>query len=189
MNEPLNAEMVQAALRQLQENWKWYFALGIGLVILGMLAVIFTVASTLVSVIFLGILFMTIGVFEGIKSLKLNQWGSFFLHLFLCVVYLGAGILMVLYPTANAVSLTLLLALFFVITGILRMVVAFTKHVPHQILLALNGLVTLILGILIWSQWPYSGLWALGMLVGIDMIFTGWTWIMISLRAKNMPLV
>ena len=49
----------------------------------------------------------------------------------------------------------------------------------------INGICTTILGILIWQQWPVSGVWALGLLLGVDMIFTGWTWIMLSLAAKS----
>ena len=60
--------------------------------------------------------------------------------------------------------------------------------IPHKGLLLFNGIITLILGILIWAEWPFSGLWVIGTLVGIDAIFTGWTWILLSLKAKNLKL-
>jgi len=177
-----------SALNQLKTNWKWYLVLGIGLIIFGSLAAIFSIISTLVSVIYLGSFIIVLGFFEGAKSFKINKWSSFFLHLFLSILYIVGGFFILLNPTVNALSLTLLLAIFFIVAGILRIIFSFSSNVPHKTWIFLNGILTLILGILIWRQWPYSGLWAIGTLVGIDAIFTGWTWIMLSLEAKNIKI-
>lgn len=186
-NNPLNRGVNPLALHQLKKNANWYLMLGIGLVILGTLAVMFSVASTLFSVMYLGALLVMVGIFEGIKSFKINLWGSFFLHVALAILYIACGIYMIVNPMANALALTLLLAIFFVVSGVLRIGFSFVKNLPHRGWLLVNGILTLVLGLLIWQQWPSSGVWALGMLVGIDMIFTGWTWIMLSLRAKSLP--
>lgn len=185
MNNGLETQ-VERGMKQLQKNWQWYFVLGIGLVILGTLMVMFAATSTLFSIIYLGAFFVSVGIFEGIKSIKINQWGSFFLHLLLSVLYIFGGVYMLLYPMVNAMTLTLFLAFFFIVSGIFRLVVVFTQSLPHKEWVAINGILTIVLGILIWQQWPASGLWAIGMLVGIDVLFTGWTWIMLSIRAKNL---
>jgi len=173
-------------ITQLKENWQWYLALGIGLAIVGTLAVIFSFMSTLISVIFLGSLLITLGIFEGIKSFKVNQWSGFFLHILLSVLYIVGGIFIVWNPLANAVSLTLLLAIFFVISGALRIYFAATHNIPNKMWLFFNGAITVLLGILIWHELPFAGMWVIGTFIGIDMIFTGWTWIMLSLAARKM---
>jgi uncharacterized membrane protein HdeD (DUF308 family) len=57
---------------------------------------------------------------------------------------------------------------------------------PEWRWLLLNGAVTLLLGFLIWKQWPFSGLWVIGLFIGIDLIFTGWAWVMLSLTARRL---
>lgn len=174
------------SLKQLKENWNWYLILGISLVVVGTLALIFSYATTLFSVIYLGIFLMVIGVIEGIQSFKLSQWSNFFLHLFLGILYFIGGLFLIIYPTINAVSLTLLLAVFLIVSGILKIFFAFTKKTPHKGALIFSGILTVILGCLILYQWPLSGLWVIGMFVGIDAIVTGWTWILLSLQAKKL---
>lgn len=176
-----------ASVQQLKDNWAWYLILGIGLVGAGFLALVYSVMSTVFSVLLLGFLFIALGIFEGIKSLKIHLWGSFFLHLILTVLYIVCGSLMIMHPISNAVSLTLLMAIFFVISGLLKIFFAVTHNVPHAGWLIFNGLITTLLGIVIWQQWPSSGFWVIGMIVGIDAMFTGWTWILLALAAKNLP--
>lgn len=174
------------ALKQLRDNWSWYFMIGLGFVALGMLALYFSLASTIISVIYLGIIFIAVGLFEGAFALKINQWGSYLLHLFLCVVFVIGGAYMIYNPVFNAISLTLFLAILFVISGIARIFTALTQHVPHKTMLLFNGILSLALGILIWYQWPSSGLWVIGMFLGINLLFTGWTLILLSWRAKQL---
>lgn len=183
MNE--NYPIGSQAVNQLKENWYWYFILGIGMMISGALAVYFNVASTLFSVFYLGILLIVIGFFEIVQSFKLTKWGSFFLHLILGILYIVGGFLIAIHPEINAITLTLLLAIFFAASGILKMVFAAITHIPHQGLLFLNGAITLVLGILIYKQWPSSSLWVIGTLVGIDALVTGASWIILSLKAKE----
>ncbi len=185
-NNKLDFEINPQCIAQLKENSTWYLLLGIGLVVLGTLAMIFAYTSTVFSVIYLGLLLMTVGGFEAFQAFKMSRWSLFFLHLILGILFIVGGFFMVMDPTVNAINLTLFLAIFFVVSGILKIIFAFAKHIPHKFWLVLNGVLTLVLGVLIWKQWPYSGLWVIGMFVGIDTIFTGWTWIMLSLAAKKM---
>lgn len=186
MNGIFNTEVRPLSRKQLQQNWGWYLALGIGLVILGTLATFYAWTTTLFSVVYLGFLLIILGIFEGTQSLKISEWSNSFLHLFLGVLYTIAGLYMVWDPGINALSLTLLLAIFFVVSGILKIIFATINEIPHKMWLIANGVITTLLGILIWEQWPISGLWAIGLLVGIDILFTGWTLIMLSLAAKNL---
>ena len=188
MNEKLYTSAHPNALKQLRENASWYQAMGVALIVLGSLATIFAYTSTIFSVIYLGFLLVFLGFFEAVKSFKINQWSSFALHLLLAILYVVGGAFIIAYPTINAITLTLLIAISFVVSGLFRLYFAFTHKIPHKNWLIFNGACTLLLGILIWQQWPVSGLWVIGMLVGIDAIFTGWTWIMLASVAKKVDL-
>jgi len=174
------------ALKQLHENATWYQCMGIALIVIGFFATIFASVSTLFSVVYLGFLLIFLGIAEAIKSSKITLWKSFALHLLLAILFTACGAFIVFYPTINAITLTLLLAISFIIAGIFRLFFAFTHTVPHKGWLIFNGACTLLLGILIWQQWPVSGLWVIGMLIGINAIFTGWTWIMLASIAKKL---
>lgn len=174
------------AMQQLHKNWHWYLLFGIALAVLGSLAIFFSYTSTIFSIIYIGAFLVVAGVVEAVQSFKLRLWSRFFLHAILGVLYFVAGVFLLMNPAFNAISLTLLLAIFFVISGIFKMVFALSSTIPHKGWIVFNGAITLLLGILIWQQWPISGLWVIGLFVGIDMIFTGWAWIALAMMAKRL---
>ena len=183
----MNGHYHPNALEQLKKNALWYMALGVGLVIFGAACIVYAFSATMFSVVYFGILLIIAGLFEGVKAFKINKWDSFFLHIFLCILYIAVGILIIKNPIENAITLTLLLALFFVISGLAKIAFSLLYNVPHKWLILLNGVITVILGILIWQQWPASGLWVIGMFLGIDLIFTGISWISLALFSQQLP--
>lgn len=90
-------------------------------------------------------------------------------------------------PGATAVALTLLIAMFLIFGGIFRIAAAVSVRYPNWGWVLLHGGVNLLLGILIWRQWPLSGLWVIGLFIGIEMLFNGWSLVMLGLSAKNLP--
>lgn len=178
----------ERAVKQLKENSAWYLALGLGHLLLGSLFIFYSFTATVISMLYLGAMLVIVGVFEGIKATKMNQWGTFFLHVFLAILYGAMGIFIMINPIPNAITFTLFLAVFFVISGVVKTMFALTHHLPHKPWVLLNGILTTILGILIWQQWPYSGIWVIGMFCGIDMLFTGLSWIQLSMMAKEIKL-
>jgi uncharacterized membrane protein HdeD (DUF308 family) len=94
---------------------------------------------------------------------------------------------MVANPAAGALSLTLLLAAFFMVGGILRIVAAVSFRFPGRGWAVFGGLVTLVLGAMIWSEWPTSSIWVIGTFVGIDLIFDGWSLVMTGMAARQLP--
>jgi uncharacterized membrane protein HdeD (DUF308 family) len=90
-----------------------------------------------------------------------------------------------MYPLAAAESLTLMLAATFLIGGMYRMIVAAVERFPSWGWVLFNGIVTFLLGIAVWRQWPESGLWVLGMFVGIDLIMNGMTWSVLAVGVRN----
>jgi uncharacterized membrane protein HdeD (DUF308 family) len=180
----LNPQLID--LQEFRRNAGWFLALGIILVILGTIALGRSIFVTLASVIFFGWLLVVGGVAEAVQAFWQRQWGGFFLHLLGGVLYVVVGLIVVANPGVSAVALTLVVALFFLIAGAFRIIGALTMRFPEWRWVLLNGAVTLLLGLLIWRQWPFSGLWVIGLFIGIDLIFTGWAWIMLSLTARRL---
>jgi uncharacterized membrane protein HdeD (DUF308 family) len=92
--------------------------------------------------------------------------------------------LLVTHPTAGALALTLLLAAFFLVGGLFRSIAAISLRFPNRGWALTGGIVGILLGILLWMEWPESGLWFIGMCIGIDMIFHGWAWLMLALAVR-----
>jgi uncharacterized membrane protein HdeD (DUF308 family) len=79
------------------------------------------------------------------------------------------------------------LACSLIVSGIFRIVGSLMSRFPHWGWIFFGGVVDLLLGILIWRHWPATSLWVIGLFVGIDVIFNGWTWILLALRLKSLP--
>jgi uncharacterized membrane protein HdeD (DUF308 family) len=169
----------------LRRSWGWFLVLGILEIVLGTIAVGASTIATVATVVFFGWLLLVGGVLSAVHAFWRKRWQGFFLDLATGVLYLVVGFLMVAEPLAAAASLTLLIAMFLLIGGIFRIIVALTGHLEHWGWVLLNGVITAGLGIMIWRQWPVSGLWVIGLFVGIEMIFYGWSLVMLSLVAKG----
>jgi uncharacterized membrane protein HdeD (DUF308 family) len=103
------------------------------------------------------------------------------------VLYLVVGFMFIRNPVEAAATLTLMLALALMFVGIMRIIVAVSSGSQHWVWLLLNGIITLVLGILILNQWPESGLWVIGLFIGIDMIFYGWALVMLAIGVRSLP--
>jgi uncharacterized membrane protein HdeD (DUF308 family) len=111
---------------------------------------------------------------------------GFFIDRLTGLLYVAVGFMIVANPEISAISLTLLIALFLIFGGIFKIAVAITGRYQHWAWLLLYGVVTLALGISIWRQWPLSGLWVVGLFVGIDMVLNGWSLVMLGIVAKRL---
>lgn len=171
-------------MKEVGQHWGWFLALGIFLIIVGTLALGSSMAVTLFSMIFLGWLMILAGVVEAVHAFWKKEWGGLFLHLLIGVLYVVVGFMVLANPEASALSLTLIMAIFFILAGLFRIIMAGAMRFPHWGWVLFNGIITLLLGILIWRQWPVSGLWVIGLFIGIDLIIAGWAWVMLSLAAR-----
>ena len=166
---------------EVREHRGWFFGWGIVLIILGAIALSSAFLTTMLSVIFLGWILIIGGVFSVIHALVRRRWHGFFLTLLAGVLYAVAGFLMVTNPAMAAVTLTLLIAMLLVVVGIFRLCVAFSLPLHHRGWVILIAVISIILGALIWDSWTVSGLWVIGLFIGIDLIFDGWTEVMLSI--------
>ena len=183
----MNPLAVSSGIEEVRKHSTWFLVVGIALVILGMVAIGSAVAMTIVSVLFLGWLLIIGGIFEVIHGFSRRPWGGFFVNLLGGVLYAVAGLVMVANPALAAVTLTLVIAVMLIVAGVFRLFIAFSTPLHHRGWLVINGAISLLLGVMIWRAWPVSGLWVIGMFIGIDMIFDGWTEIMLALSARRLP--
>jgi uncharacterized membrane protein HdeD (DUF308 family) len=182
------ADLHLVGLQELRKNWGWFLALGIILVVLGMIALGASVAMTLAGVFFFGWLLIVGGVLEAVHAFwREKGWGGFFIDLLTGILYVVVGFLLVANPAASALALTLLIAFFLMFGGLFRIVVAVAVRFHNWVWLLLHGVVNLLLGLLIWRQWPLSGLWVIGLFIGIDLLFNGWSLVMLGLAARKIP--
>lgn len=170
-----------------RHHWGWMLALGILLFILGLFATSAAITTTLLTVLVIGALLLVEGVFEIISAFRNSRYGDFGIHLFMGILDLVCGSLLIAYPTAGALTLTLILAIFFLAGGVMRAVSALMHNLPAGGWAVLSGLVDIILGFLLLTSWPASGLWFLGLAVGIGLIFRGAWWSAFALSARKLP--
>jgi len=159
--------------------------LGAALIIIGTIAISGAELMTMVSVMFFGWLLMLAGLFEIVHGFARRAWSGFFINLMGGALYAVAGLLMVTHPGIAAVTLTLIIAMLLIVAGTFRIFVAFSTPMHHRGWLILNGVISLFLGFGIMSSWPISGLWVIGLFIGIDMIFDGWTEVMLALSSGS----
>ncbi len=172
-------------IEQLREKWGWLLALGIAMIVLGTISLAVVPAATIATVMLLGWLVGLSGIIETIHAFHLRGWGGVFLHLMGGVLGVLVGLLVITHPVAGALAWTLLFASFLTIIGLFRLVAAIRLKFIHWQWAALDGSVTLLLGILVWAGWPWSGIWFLGLSVGIALIMRGWSQVMLALALRR----
>jgi uncharacterized membrane protein HdeD (DUF308 family) len=151
------------------------------------LAIGFSFSATLGTVVAFGILAMVGGGAEIVGSFWARQWGGLVLKLLAGVLYIVVGMLMLAHPIGAAAGLTLMIAAALMVSGLLRIIVAVMHRFSGWPWVVLNGVITLVLGVMIWRQWPESALWVIGLFLGIDLVFSGWTWVMLALAVRSLP--
>lgn len=187
---PENRPLLRAyrhELDALRGNWVWFLALGAALIVLGTVLLGSPLMASLATALVFGVMLIIGGLFECVGSFWSREWSGFFLHLLSGVLSVVVGLLFVRMPVTALETMTLLLACFLIVGGVFRMIAAFSVRYTSWIWPFLGGLIDLVLGLMIWAQWPVSGLWVIGLFVGISLIFRGVSWVMLGLAVRSLP--
>ena len=156
-------------------NPGWFTALGAVMIIVGFVAIGSPFAFTLAANFLVGWILVFTGVAELAHAFSCQGWKGFLWELLIGVLTAGVGLMLVFYPLAGAVTLTLVLAIWFILGGIMKLIMGFQlRPAPGSGLIILGGALGLLLGVMIYSEWPSSAVWVIGTLVGINLIFDGW---------------
>lgn len=163
----------------------WFLVLGTVLMLLGAGAVLSAVLATVVTSYFIGGLMLAGGLVHFANAFRFlgRAWGSFLLSVLVGMGYGVAGGLVLASPLRGALAVTLLLSAAMILIGMFRIVAAAVTWTPSRGWTFVNGLVTLAVGTLIWLELPVSGLWAIGVFVGVDLFFGGWAFVAAAMKA------
>src|SRR5579871_3342859 len=171
-----------SSLEPLRARSGWIVALGVVYVIAGVVALGSVVMATVASVFIVGIMMLIAGVAEVFNAFQFKSWGKFLLWLALGALYVVAGLLTFENPLLAATVLTFVLGIVLMISGAARTVLAFgMRQGLPWIWIALSGVITFLLGLIILAHWPVSGLYVIGIFLGIDLVIAGAGWIGLGL--------
>lgn len=164
----------------------WSIVWGVSLVILGMLAVASPFLAAVAVNAFIAWLIVLAGGVHLFLAFHAHGAGSMIWKLLVGIAYVCFGIYMIVHPLLGVASLTLLLGSLFLVEGILSVVLFFRMRSMHgSSWVLIDGIITLLLGLMIYMQWPSSSAWAIGTLVGVSMIISGVTRVMLSLTVRR----
>lgn len=178
--------LVVKATPEMSHNWGWLLAFGIVLLLLGIAAIVRSFVATVASMVFFGWLLVCVAVIEFVHAFMVGHWAGFFLHLLIAILFGVTGVAMLVKPMMSAEAITLVISIFLLVGGLYQLISAMWTHVPGWGWHALNGIVASILGGLLLAQWPISGLWVIGLFIGIDLVFYGWAWIALALTLRRL---
>lgn len=184
-NDPMSpTSAIEPMPAVVARNRTWFIILGIVLLVVGVVAILFPFVTTVAAKTIIGWLFLISGVFQIFHAFSTQKWTAFFLNLVIAILYLIAGAWLAFFPLAGIVTLTILLAAMFMAQGILEIGMSM-KLRPHDgwVWVLVSGLIALAVGVLIFAQLPSSAVWAIGLLVGINLISSGWAYLFLALAS------
>jgi uncharacterized membrane protein HdeD (DUF308 family) len=180
--------IVRESLAELRASWYWFVILGVALMLLGFLAMSYSVLASVATALAFGYFLLAAGILYIVGAFFTRCWGGFFLSLLAGVLHLAVGVIVLDRPGEALLIYTLLLAAFFFVEGLFRIVGALAGRFRHWGWMLFNGIVTLALGVMIWRQWPLSGLYVVGLFLGINLVFSGASYISLGLSVRRLPV-
>ncbi len=173
-------------VESLRRSWGWFLAWGILLILCGLAALSHPVLTTILATQIFGVLLLIAGVAELVIAFTARSWGGLLTTLLCGFLYLFAGVLFLDRPELAATGYTLFLTMLFFAAGVVRIAAALTHRFPGWFWMVLNGVINIALALLIWRDLPEAALWVIGLFVGIDLLFAGWTWVILSLGLRQL---
>ena len=171
-------------LEEIKKNSGLTIAIGVLVLLMGFLAM----GSPLIAGLSVSLMVGTMLIIGGIAQLLFAiKSGSGIFTIIIAVLMAIVGVYMSMNPAAALASLTIFLAAYLIVSGIFEALLAFqVKPAKGWGWELFNGIISLLLGAMIWNQFPISGAWAIGILFGVKLLFSGWTLIMFGLAARGM---
>lgn len=164
----------------------WSLVLSVLMIAAGVLAIAAPVVAGVALTAIVGWLLAFSGALHLVFAWRAGRARAVVWEILLGIVYGAIGIYLVAHPLAGLASLALVLAIYLLIEGVLELVLSFQlRPAPGTGWLILDGVVTLVLAVMIWSTWPSSSLWVVGTIVGISMLFSGISRLVLSIQVRR----
>lgn len=157
--------------------------LGIVLIAAGLFALGDVVFATLISVKLIGVIAIAAGAFEIMHAFWTRGWGGFLWQVLLGVLYLALGFLLLSQPVSGALILTYFLGAILFASGTIRCVLSFAHWRQNGLMMLISGAFATLAGLLILLGFPDISVWALGFLLGVDLISHGLAWLFYALQS------
>jgi len=188
INPPGNAALAAALRKTMHEHWRLLLTEGIILVVLGAAAILVPPLATITYTILIGWVFLISGAVGLVTTFWMRHAPGFWWSLLSALIAIVAGVVLLGWPLTGALSLTLVLTAFFIVEGIASIMYAIEHR--NQLTgrwgwMLLSGIVDLVLAAIILAGLPGTAAWAIGLLVGINMLFGGVAMIGMALAARH----
>lgn len=182
---PLANEVVPTHA-EIRQRWGWFAALGVLMILAGIVALLSVFMATVASVIWVGAMMVVSGLVEIVHGLQMKSWGRFFLWIIIGLLYVAAGVIAFVNPILASTVLTLMIGVGLIVAGVVRVVLSMQMRTGSAwAWVAFSGVVTLLLGAIIVLHWPVSSLYTLGIFLGVDLIIAGASWLGIGLGFRR----
>lgn len=190
--EPGILQQMPPELRKaIEENRSRFRWVGIALIVLGLIAILFPLIASIAAKLMIGWMFLITGIVVLWHAFQSRSWKSAILSGLIGVVQMAVGVYLAFFPLTGLVALTVLMAVVFIFQGVAELMVAW-QHNPNQgagkkswIWLMLSGAISVLLGCLLLADLPGTALWALGLVLGINLLSSGISFLTISNMAKQ----
>jgi uncharacterized membrane protein HdeD (DUF308 family) len=180
-------QVVKHELQHVRSQWCWFLFLGILLLVSGVMALTFPFVAATAAMSVLSIVLLVAGVATIIGSFWTGKWSGFLVQLLMGMLYVAAGFVVSERPLVSILLVTIYVAVSFMVMGVFRILAALTIRFPQWGWTLLNGAVTFLVGLSIYRHLPLSLVWVVGFLVGVELLFSGLNWIMLSMEIRKIP--
>jgi uncharacterized membrane protein HdeD (DUF308 family) len=171
-------------LEAASDHWGLLAAVGILLIVCGVVAIFTPFVASGAAILLIGFLLVAGGVAAIIGGIRARAEGGLAFYLVSGILAMIAGIVILRNPAESLGVITLLIAVWLIVDGIFRIVAAFMGRTGSKGWAIFGGILAILLGVMVWAGWPVSALWFLGLAVGIEMIFLGFSWLSIGMAAR-----
>ena len=172
----------------LTKSWKLLLTAGIISVVLGVIAIIVPPLASVTITYLVGILLLIGAVAFVAEAISRGSTGHRIWSALLAVLYVFAGVWLIINPVSGTITLTWILAIFFLLIGVLRLIagIASRGKVPNAGWTIVNGVLSIVIAVLVIGDLPSSAAWAIGLLVGIQLLFDGFALIATAMAGKKL---
>ncbi len=182
--DDINIEL-QHMQAYLQTHWQLFLAEGVVFIILGLCAIVVPQFFTVAIVVFLGWILLFGGIVHVSRAFVFQNMPGFGWWLVMGVLQIIVGLMFITKPVAGALTLTMLITVFFALEGVAKISLAvMMRPLANWGLILFSGVTALVFALIIWFSWTESAQWLLGLFLGINMVFLGWSLVKISLHYK-----